>query len=98
MFWHFNTIENFASSSELKFMKAQLIFYVLLGLNSREEAFDIVLFVHPDSVQHIPSDCSGKLVTSLTLVTLPTLCKIWSRNKKSLKLYITRRTEVKMFS
>jgi hypothetical protein len=37
----------------------------LLGLNSREEAFDIVLFVHPDSVQHIPSDCSGKFVTSL---------------------------------
>ena len=33
---------------------------LLSGLNSKEEAFDLVIFVHPDSVKHVTSDCFGK--------------------------------------
>ena len=45
-----------------KSLTSLLNFFFLpqLGLNSEEEAFDLVLFVHPDSVQHIPSECSGE--------------------------------------
>jgi hypothetical protein len=47
-----------------------IFFLLLLGLNSEEEAFDIVLFAHPESVQHIPSDCTGRFYMVMHLMYL----------------------------
>ena len=45
-------------SGFLSYLNWWLLAWRLLGLNSAAEAFDIVLFAHPESVEHIPAPCS----------------------------------------
>jgi hypothetical protein len=37
--------------------------FLRAGLNSKEEAFDLVLFAHPESIHLIPTECSSKSVS-----------------------------------
>ncbi|XP_023336579.1 uncharacterized protein LOC111707669 isoform X2 [Eurytemora carolleeae] len=41
----------------LAFVNWWLLAWKLLGLNSKKERFDIVLFTHPDSIPHLPKEC-----------------------------------------